>query len=50
MEKLISKGKHTVKGGNNLHTNMISKPKNCEKKKAQLLDTGNAFEITRPET
>ena len=26
MEKLISKGKHTVKLGNHPHTNMISKP------------------------
>ena len=26
MGKLTSKGKHTVKVGNNLHTNMISKP------------------------
>ena len=26
MEKLTGKGKHTVKVGNHLHTNMISKP------------------------
>ena len=26
MEKLIGKGKHIVKVGNHLHTNMISKP------------------------
>ena len=26
MEKLTSKGKHTVKVGNHPHTNMISKP------------------------
>ena len=26
MEKLTGKGKHTLKVGNNLHTNMISKP------------------------
>ena len=26
MEKLMSKGKHTVKVGNHLQTNMISKP------------------------
>ena len=26
MEKLTSKGKHTIKVGNHPHTNMISKP------------------------
>ena len=26
MEKLTGKGKHTVKEGNHLYTNMISKP------------------------
>ena len=41
MEKLTGKGKHTVKVGNHLHTNMISKP--TIMRRAQRQDTGNAF-------
>lgn len=43
MEELTSKGKHTVKIVNYLHTNMISKP--AIVRRAQVQDIGNAFEI-----
>ena len=43
MEKLTSKGKHTLKVGNNLHTNMIlkqhDKTKQLKWKKLLLLPT-----------
>ena len=45
MEKLTGKGKHTVKVGNNPHTNMISKP--AVMRRVQMQDIGNAFEIKR---
>ena len=45
MGKLTSKGKHTVKVGNNPHTNMISKP--AVMRRVQMQDIGNAFEIKR---
>ena len=48
MEELTSKSKHKVKVGNHLITNMISKLANCEKRRAQMQDIGNAFEIKRP--
>ena len=48
MEKLTSKGIHTVKVGNHLHTNMISNP--AIVRRAQMQDIGNAFEIKRPGT
>ena len=46
MEKLTSKGKHTVKVGNHPHTNMISKP--TIMRRVQMQDIGNAFEMKRP--
>ena len=48
MEKLTGKGKHTVKVGN--HTHKYIKTSNCEKRRAQMQDTGNAFEIKRGAT
>ena len=48
MEKLISKGKHTVKVGNHPHTSMISKP--AIVRREQMQDIGYAFEIKRPAT
>ena len=45
MKKLTSKGKHTVKVGNHLHTNMIIKTSNYEKRRVQMQDTGNAFKL-----
>ena len=52
MEKLTVKGKHTVKVGNHLHTNMISKPGTVRRGEHQcpMQDIGNAFEIKRPVT
>ena len=47
MKKLTDKGKHTVKVGNHLHTN-ISKPGIA--RRVPMQDTGNALEINRPET
>ena len=49
MEKLTSKGKHTVKVGNHPHKYDI-KTSNCEKRRAQMQGIGNAFEIKRPAT
>ena len=45
--KLTGKGKDTVKVGNHLHTNVKSNS-NCERRRVQRQDTGNAFEIKRP--
>ena len=49
MGKLTSKGKHTVKVGNHPHKYDI-KTRNHEKRRVQMKDTGNAFEIKRPAT
>ena len=49
MEKLTGKGKHTLKVGNRLHTNDI-RASNGEKRRAQMQDIGNVFEIKRPAT
>ena len=41
-------GKHTVKVGNHPHTNSDKKkPSNCEKRRVQMRDIGNTFEIKR---
>ena len=48
MEKLPSKGKHTVKVGKNSHTNMI--PKLAIRRRVKMQTIGNALEIKRPET
>ena len=48
MEKLTSKGKHTIKVGKHPHTNMISKP--VIVRRAQMQALGNAYEIKRPAT
>ena len=36
MGKLISKGKHGVKEGDHLHTNVMSKPVNFERRRVQM--------------
>ena len=46
MRKLTGKGKHTVKVGNHLHTNILSKP--AMVRRAQMQETGNTFQIKRP--
>ena len=48
MGKLTTKGKRTVKVGNHLHTNMISKP--ATMRRVQIQEMGNTFEIKRPKT
>ena len=48
MEKLTSKGKHTVKVGNHFLTSIISKP--AIMRRVQMQDFGNTFEIKRPIT
>ena len=48
MEKLTSKGKHTVKIQNHPHANIISKPEIV--RRAQMQNIENTFEIKRPGT
>ena len=48
MGNLTGKGKHTVKVGNNPHTNMISKPAIMRRVQKQEMEI--AFEIKRPAT
>ena len=48
--KLNGKGEHTVKVGNHPHHKYDIKTRNCEKRRAQMQDIGNAFEIKRPAT
>ena len=47
MGKLTSKGKHTIKAGNHLHTDLIQ---NIHEKRVQMHGIGNAFEIKRSAT
>ena len=49
MGKLTGKGKHTVKEGHHPHKRDI-KTINREKRRVQMQDIGNAFEIKRPAT
>ena len=44
MGKLTHKGKHTVKVGSHPHTNI--KTSDCEKRRVQMQDIGNAFETS----
>ena len=46
MEKLMGKGKNTVKVGYHLHTTLISKP--AIVRRAQIQNIANKFEIKRP--
>ena len=47
--KLTSKGIHTVKVGNHLHTNMLPKPE-ITRRRVQMQETGDSFTIKRPAT
>ena len=49
MRKLTSKGKHTVKLRSHPLTNVVSK-RETDKRKLQMKDVGNAFEIKSPAT
>ena len=50
MTGLTSKALHIVKMRNYPYTNMPPKSSNCEKRRVQMQDPGNAFVIKRPGT